>query len=143
MADRDAGETLGAVGGAPSQESLVALGLRLVFVAAWLAVLAASLSMAAHQRYVWAAAGTAACVVTIPLSSRRSWRERAALSAILLCGLIGLAAGVTGYFSLFRLAWFDSVFNDKGTGPLGLIVFALGGATAAGWLAQRFVPRDV
>ena len=143
MADRVAGDTLGADGEAPSQDSPVALGLRLVFVAAWLAVLAASLSMAADRRYVWAAAGTTACVITIPLAGRRSWRERSALSAILLCGLIGLAAGVTCYFSLFWLPWFDSFFNDKGTGPLGLIVFALGGATAAGWLAKRFVPRGV
>jgi hypothetical protein len=49
MADRDAGDTLGADGEAPSQDSPVALGLR-GFVAAWLAVLAASLSMAADQR---------------------------------------------------------------------------------------------
>lgn len=141
MTDRDAGGTLGADGEAPAQQSLVALGLRLVFVAAWLAVLAASLSMAADQRHAWAAAGITTCVVTIPLASRRSWRERAELSAILFCGLIGLVAGVTCYFSLFWLAWFAWVFNDKGTGPLGLIVFALGGATAAGWLARRFVPR--
>lgn len=47
-----------------------------------------------------------------------------------------------GYFTMFRFDWFERIFNDKGTGPFGLIMSVALGFAAGGlsgwWLLSWF-----
>lgn len=70
-----------------------------------------------------------------------SWRERVALALSVPFFVAGGAAGFLVYLGLFSFRWFEAIFNDKGSGPLGLLIFVCGFAVAGGlggaWVLER------
>ena len=86
-------------------------------------------------------------LMCIPLADHStSVRERIIVSLIMPFAVAGLAGFVVLYFQMFHFAWFESIFNDKGSGPFGLIVSAISGLAAGGfagwWILGRFVTPD-
>lgn len=71
----------------------------------------------------------------------QSWRERAALALAVPSWVADGVAGFFIYLAAFSFRWFDALFNDKGSGPLGLLLFVCGfavaGRLAAGWVLER------
>ena len=86
-------------------------------------------------------------LMCIPLVERRySLRHRLACSLIMPFAMGGVACFVSLYFAMFRFAWFQDIFNDKGSGPFGLmmaVVFGLMVGGLFGWLILRSVLGDV
>ncbi len=79
-------------------------------------------------------------LMLIPMVDHTStMRQRLAVSFVMPFALAGLASFVLIYFSMFRFPWFESVFNSKDTGPLGLIVFALFGLVVGGIAGWRLI----
>jgi hypothetical protein len=70
-----------------------------------------------------------------------SWRERIALALTVPYFVAGGVAGFFVYLAMFSLPWFEAIFNDKGSGPLGLLLFVCGfsvaGVLAGGWVLER------
>jgi hypothetical protein len=64
-------------------------------------------------------------------------RERFVGSLVAPFAMGGLACFVLLYFQMFRFAWFEAVFNNDGTGPIGLIFSAITGLGAGGFIGWR------
>ena len=81
-------------------------------------------------------------LMLIPFADHSSaLRERVGLSLIMPFALGRLALFVILYFQMFHFHWFEAVFNDKGSGPLGLIVSAILGIAIGGYIGFRIVRR--
>lgn len=83
-----------------------------------------------------------ASLMCIPFVDQTSTlRQRFSASLIMPFAVAGLAGFILLYFGMFQLAWFERIFNDKGLGPIGLIVSALigfGAGALVGWcVVQR------
>lgn len=63
---------------------------------------------------------------------KASIRERATVSIAAVFAFAGLVGFIFLYFLMFRWAWFEAIFNDKGAGEGGLILSAFGGLTVGG-----------
>ena len=90
----------------------------------------------------WLAAFVVVCIalMLIPLADHTSsMRQRLAASLVMPFALAGLVLSVGIYFLMFRWPFFESIFNGKDTGPLGLIVFALMGLTVGGIAGWRLI----
>ena len=69
-----------------------------------------------------------------------SLRQRLACSSIMPFAMAGAACFVLLYFWMFRFVWFENIFNDKGSGPLGLMLAVVSGLMVGGlfgWLVVR------
>lgn len=120
------------------------LGQTVVFVA-FVAGVAETLSLLIEGQRGWAALSAVALGVVTPLFLEGTWRERLlACLWVPVCVLLGVG-GVAFYFRLFRFSWFEAVFNNKGSWPLGLLLFFLGfavGLPVLGiWLFERMRRR--
>ncbi|QDT50270.1 Ankyrin repeats (3 copies) [Symmachiella dynata] len=74
-------------------------------------------------------------LMSLPLVDHTSsLRDRIFASLIMPFALGGLASFVMLYFQMFHFAWFEAIFNSKAAGPFGLIVFAIVGLIAGGYL---------
>jgi hypothetical protein len=92
------------------------------------------------QRWVSAFVAVSLSLMCIPIVHHSSTiRERIAASLVMPFALGGLAAFVLLYFQLFHLAWFEAIFNNKGSGEFGLIVFAIVGFVVGGAIGYRIV----
>ena len=79
-------------------------------------------------------------LMLIPMVDHTSTlRQRLAASFVMLFAISGLASFVLIYFSMFQFPWFESFFNSKDTGPLGLILFALFGLFVGGFAGWRLI----
>jgi hypothetical protein len=71
----------------------------------------------------------------------KSLRERVVLALVVPSFVAGGVAGFFIYFAAFSFRWFEALYNDKGSGPLGLVLFVCGfavaGGLAAGWVLER------
>lgn len=70
-----------------------------------------------------------------------SIRERSVMSIAAAFAFGGLVGSVALYFLMFRFAWFEALFNDKGTGPGGLVLFSLAGIAGGGVVGGIFASR--
>jgi hypothetical protein len=89
------------------------------------------------DRTWWAAVGFAAIsLAAVPWASTSS-RPRDCLVGSLMMPVCvaGATLGAIVYFSMFQFGWFERIFNDKGSGPFGLIVFVVAGFGLGGLLA--------
>ena len=76
--------------------------------------------------------GSIGLVVTGALVLGRGVKEKTLIVAVVTSAIIGGWFGYSLYFTMFSLQWFESIFNGKDLGPLGLIVFvSLGGFLSA------------
>ena len=89
------------------------------------------------DRTWWSAVGFAAIsLAAVPWSSTSAQlRDCLAGSLMMPVCVAGATLAAIGYFSMFQFDWFERIFNDKGSGPFGLIVsvvagFGLGGLVA-------------
>ena len=78
----------------------------------------------------------------IPFADHRSnLRERFKWSLMMPFVVGGVAVFAMLYLQMFRLAWFESIFNGKDSGPMGMILFALTGFAAGAYSGWRLVSR--
>lgn len=79
-------------------------------------------------------------LMIIPFADHSSaLRERVGVSLIMPFALGGLTGFVLLYFQMFNFHWFEAIFNGKGSGPFGLIVFAIFGSAVGGFIGVRIV----
>ena len=94
--------------------------------------------LASDRRWVFAAFALCISLMAIPFAAFDApLQERIESSLVMPFVLAGLVLSILAYFQMFRFGWFESLFNDKGAGPLGLIVSAFIGITAGGYLGWR------
>lgn len=90
--------------------------------------------------------GAVVSLMCIPLVDHSSSiRKRLIASCLMPLPMVGLATFIFIYFQLFRIPWFERLFNDKGSGPVGLILFALPGFGAGcylSWFILNFLCRE-
>lgn len=79
-----------------------------------------------------AASASLMCIPFVDHSS--SVRQRLFASCLMPFGLAGMAMFVLLYFQMFHISWFERVFKDKSSGPVGLILCAL-----PSWFAGRYL----
>jgi hypothetical protein len=103
-------------------------------VASYAGAIAGAFWLLLHRYPISGAAIFTVALMVIPLFGESSWRERLANCLIMSFGVAGLYGGVGIYISLFRFEWFYDIFNNKGAGPLGLMVFAFSFAVGGGYL---------
>ena len=78
-----------------------------------------------------------------PLFAKASWTQRATLSLSVPFVVLGGVGGFFLYFWMFSFSWFEAVFNNKGGGPFGLILFVSGFALAGGGLGGYCIHRGL
>jgi hypothetical protein len=129
---------------APSMTTRV---LRLVFntvvVLGFTSLMAGAIWLLLNRHLVAAALVCTTSLMTIPFAAQGSWRERILASLVMPFSMAGLVVGVTLYFLLFYFSWFEAIFNSKGSGPFGLIVFAFAFAGGGGFVGYRCVDLAV
>lgn len=84
-----------------------------------------------------AASASLMCIPWVDQTSQA--RERLAVSLVMPFAMAGLACTVLLYFQMFSFAWFEAIFNDKGSGPIGLMVSAITGLAAGGCMGWRLL----
>jgi hypothetical protein len=119
----------------------------LVIVAAFAGIVACALWLF-HDGYRWQiSAATLLLFMIAAFVDGGSLREGIVLSLCMPFLVLGGFIGLQGYLALFTISWFEAIFNSKGSGPLGLIVFvvvpAVATAIGAAWTMDRFFPREV
>jgi hypothetical protein len=124
---------------ASSSEGARGFLFKSVFLIVWTAVLAVSVWLCWNRSFLLAGIGGAVTIMTIPLAAAGTWQERLTASFIMPFVGLGFVLGVVVYFAMFRFTWFEAVFNNKGGGPLGLILFASSFSLAGGYLGHRCV----
>lgn len=114
--------------------------LSAVVVVAFLTLGYVALRQFLSHRWMLSFVAASASLMCIPLVDHtHSFRERCLASFVMPFAMGGLAFFVSLYFMMFQFAWFEAIFNDKGSGPLGLIVTALVGLVAGGIVGWRIV----
>ncbi|NQT11242.1 MAG: hypothetical protein HQ582_00745 [Planctomycetes bacterium] len=68
-------------------------------------------------------------------------RERIVVSLSVPFFALGGYIGFQVFFAMFRFLWFEAIFNGKGGGPAGLIVFVVGFALATASVAACCIDR--
>ena len=61
-------------------------------------------------------------------------------AACIVAGVFGAVACHLAYFAMMHIGWLERIFNDKGAGPLGLIMavtIGFCGAATSAWFALR------
>jgi hypothetical protein len=95
----------------------------------------------ANQMRLAFLAGCASLMFIPMVDANSTIRQRFAASLLMPFALGGAVVLVALYFQLFRIRWFESVFNNDALGPLGLIAFALIGLVLGGacglWVVKR------
>jgi hypothetical protein len=108
----------------PNSARFVGQVLRGIGVLAIAAGLIVYLYCMSQGRLYLAAVVLGVCVTSMPLIPEgKGDRLVAVLTSF--CGFLGFLAGVVIYFAMFNFSWFWVIFNGKGGGPLGLILFAV------------------
>ena len=120
--------------------------LSAVMVIAFLTLGYIALRQVLNQQWMLSFVAASASLMCIPLVDHtHSFRERCLASLIMPFAMGGLACFVLVYFAMFQFAWFETIFNGKGSGPLGLIASALTGLVAGGivgWRILKYVRID-
>jgi hypothetical protein len=91
------------------------------------------------HEYVLAVAVLAASLLSAPFIIADSWRARFSGVLVMLVVFLSLLAGSAAYFALFSLQWFERVFNNKASGPLGLAIFLFVFAGIGGYVGYGCV----
>ena len=86
------------------------------------------------RKWINAAVTFTALVATAPWMFHHSHiRDAASASISIFVGALGAILATILYFQMFNFDWFRNAFNDKGTGPFGLLIF-FGMGFIIGWL---------
>lgn len=85
--------------------------------------------------------GSIGLVVVAALFLGKDAKERTLIISTVMAVIVGGWCGYALYFRMFRLQWFESIFNGKDLGPLGLIAFVTLGAFLSGALCEFYVRR--
>ena len=85
--------------------------------------------------------GSIGLVVVAAMFLGKDAKERTLIIGTVVGAIVGGWCGYSLYFQMFRLQWFESIFNGKDLGPLGLIVFVMLGVFLAGGLCQFYLRR--
>ena len=112
-----------------------------IVVVAFVAGLVVSIKLFLGRQYLFALATCSAALMVIPFcgDNTHAWRDRILFSLTMPFGLFGLLAGVAIYFAMFNFAWFESIFNSKGGGPFGLVMFGLAGVMPGGYIGYKLL----
>jgi|SRR5579883_3107703 len=102
----------------------------LVFLAGFVAF---DCCMLEHE-YAIAVATLAGCLVLGPLITLDTWRRQVVGVVVMLFVFLGLLTGTAIYFAMFYLDWFRSVFNHKGSGEAGWMLFVSAFAVGGGFV---------
>ena len=70
-------------------------------------------------------------------SARDCWTGTLSLAV----GSLGAIGAVVIYLTLFYFDWFREIFNDKGSGPIGMFLFAALGFGVGGYATLRLLIR--
>ena len=110
-------------------------------VVAFVAGIVLSIKLFLDRQYLLALATCSATLMVIPFcgDNTDSLRDRILFSLTMPFGLFGLLAGVAIYFAMFNFAWFESIFNSKGGGPFGLMMFGLAGVLPGGYIGYKLL----
>lgn len=124
----------------PLRQRLTRHALSTVVVVAFLAIGYIAIRQLFDGHLFVAFMAGSASLMCIPLVDHTSdFRQRLFASCLMPFAMAGLALFVMLYFKLFRIAWFERLFNDKGSGPVGMIFFALTGMVAGGYIGWRIL----
>jgi hypothetical protein len=111
-----------------------------VMVIAFLSLGYIALRQFLNHQWMLSFVAASASLMCIPLVDHtHSFRERCLASLTIPFAMGGFACFVLLYFAMFQFAWFEAIFNGKGSGPLGLIVSALAGLVAGGIVGWRIL----
>lgn len=110
-------------------------------VAVFAVTIGAACWLALNRHYQLLFISILSALMTGALFVGETWRERIGLGLCVPFLGIGGYVGFQIYFAMFHFSWFESVFNDKAGGPLGLIVFVFGFAIAAAFGAAWCIDR--
>jgi hypothetical protein len=110
--------------------------LRGIAVLAFVAGMIAFMFFMSEHQFLPAVVVLGICLTSMPLIPEGQG-DRLVAALNMFCGFLGLLAGVVIYFAMFSFSWFAAIFNGKGGGPAGLLLFAISFAFAGGYLGYR------
>jgi hypothetical protein len=85
--------------------------------------------------------GSFGLIVVAALFFGKNVNERILIITTIAAAVTGGWCGYILYFRMFSLQWFESLFNGKDLGPLGLIAFVLLGGLLSALLIEAYVRR--
>ena len=92
------------------------------------------------REWLRAVASVTVALAAIPWASHETdARNCLCASVAISIGAISAIASVLLYLKMFDFEWFERIFNDKGTGPLGMFLFAGVGFAFGGYVCWRLL----
>jgi hypothetical protein len=127
----------------PKEDSVTARVLRFLFFMTLVVVFIVGIATFCWcmflREFLFAGTSLAIALVSIPFVTDEPLRIRIAASFVMLFAVLGLFLGGIAYFCMFHFKWWDAIFNNKGSGPLGLIFFAFIFSAAGFYCGFRLV----
>jgi len=92
------------------------------------------------RQWLEATAYLAGSLSAIPWVMHESrMRDCFAGSVVIAVGTLSAAASQVGYFKMFEYEWFNRIFNDKGAGEFGMMMFGSVAFVTSGYLCWRML----
>jgi len=125
-----------------ARSRIAKVAANVIITTAFLALVVLGIWLFRERHWVLSPVTFCAALMCIPLVDHNlSWKDRFLASVVMPFAMLGLTNFVALYVLMFHFAWFESIFNNEGAGPLGLIFSAIAGLVVGGWAGVKFMKR--